>query len=180
MSADNDFLTPKLRFDKKTYPFPRAQDPVPTKIVEVLLLTRRFVPMELSWSLDLSGQLLGPLAGVVLDARAHPLARAKLPSRCRATNRYERWLNGALKLDQRWLRVRKGHPIWSAGATTLLCDDETGEPRWHRGHRWRPETAAPQCGGVLNAAGGKAIRILDARDDRKAFGAAHGRHQREQ
>jgi hypothetical protein len=30
--------------------------------------------MELSWSLDLSGQLLGPLAGVVLDARAHPLA----------------------------------------------------------------------------------------------------------
>jgi hypothetical protein len=74
MSADNDFLTPKLRFDKKTYPFPRAQDPVPTKIVEVLLLTRRFVPMELSWSLDLSGQLLGPLAGVVLDARAHPLA----------------------------------------------------------------------------------------------------------
>ena len=62
----------------------------------------------------------------------------------------------------------------------LLCDDETGEPRWHRGHRRRPETAAPQCGGVLNAAGGKAIRILDARDDRKAFGAAHGRHQREQ
>jgi glyoxylase-like metal-dependent hydrolase (beta-lactamase superfamily II) len=37
-----------------------------------------------------------------------------------------------------------------------------------------------QCGGVLNAAGGKAIRILDARDDRKAFGAAYGRNQREQ
>jgi hypothetical protein len=26
MSADNDFLTPELRFSKKTYPFPRAQD----------------------------------------------------------------------------------------------------------------------------------------------------------
>ena len=70
MSADNDFLTPKLRFGKKTYPVPRAQDPVPTMFVEVSRLTRRFVPMELSWSLDLSGQLLGPLAGVVLDAQA--------------------------------------------------------------------------------------------------------------
>jgi hypothetical protein len=59
MSADDDFLTPKLRFGKKTHPFPRAQDPVPTMIVEVSRLTRRFVPMELSWSLDLSGQLLG-------------------------------------------------------------------------------------------------------------------------
>ena len=73
MSADHDFLTPKLRFGKKTYPFPRAQDPVPTMIVEVERLTRRFVPMELSWSLDLSGQVLGPLAGVVLDAHPHQL-----------------------------------------------------------------------------------------------------------
>jgi hypothetical protein len=62
-----------------------------------------------------------------------------------ATNAVQR---RAQACDQRWLRVRKGHPIWSAGATTLLCDDETGEPRWHRGHRRRPETAAPRCGGV--------------------------------
>ncbi len=73
MSADNDFLTPKLRFGKKTYPFPRAQGPVPTMIVEVSRSTRRFVLMELSWSLDLSGQLLGPPARVVLDAHAYQL-----------------------------------------------------------------------------------------------------------
>ena len=74
---------------------------------------------------------------------------------------------------QRWRCVRERDPIRSAGATTLLCDDEKGEPRWHRGHRRRAETAAPQCGGVFPRADGKAVQILDARDDRKVFDAAH-------
>jgi hypothetical protein len=94
--------------------------------------------MELSWSLDLAGQLLGPLAGAVLDAHAHQLAEliepfvgkgaaGEVALPCRATNRYERRFNGALKLaiNDGYAFV-KGHPIWSAGATTLLCDDKTG------------------------------------------------------
>ncbi len=35
MAADNDFLTPNLRFGEETYPFPRAKDRVPTIIVEI-------------------------------------------------------------------------------------------------------------------------------------------------
>ena len=64
MSADKGSLTPKLRFGKRTYPFGSAQDPARMMIVELFV----------SMTLDLSAQLLGTLAGVVLDAHAHHLA----------------------------------------------------------------------------------------------------------
>ena len=35
MGADNDFLTPNLRFGEETYPLPRAKDRVPTIIVQI-------------------------------------------------------------------------------------------------------------------------------------------------
>jgi len=35
MTADNDFLTPLIHEDGKTYPFPRTEDPVPTQFYKI-------------------------------------------------------------------------------------------------------------------------------------------------